>query len=63
MVFSLPLCFNLQEMQNAIDLAYTDTNLNPPNIKAQNTVLRKNGIPTSDELINHIANEAQIRQT
>lgn len=48
-----------QDIQNAIDLAYTDSNLSPINIKAQNAVLRKDEIPTPDELICHIANEVQ----
>jgi len=52
-----------QEIQNAIDFAYTDPNSSIINIKAQNAVPRKNGIPTPDELICHIANEVNRRQT
>ena len=51
-----------QDIQNAIDLAYTDSNLSPINIKAQNAVPRKGEIPTPDELICHIANEVHRRQ-
>ncbi len=52
-----------QDIQNAIDFAYTDPNSSVINIKAQNAVPRKNGIPTPDELICHIANEVHRRQT
>jgi len=51
------------DIQNAIDFAYTDPNLSPINIKAQNAVLRKDKIPTPDELISHIVNEVHRRQT
>ena len=52
-----------QDIQNAIDFAYSDPNSSLINIKAQNAVPRKDEIPTQDELICHIVNEVHRRQT
>lgn len=52
-----------QDIQNAIDFAYADPNLSLINIKAQNAVLRKDEIPTPDELICHIVKDVHGRQT
>ena len=52
-----------QDIQNAIDFAYSDPDSSLINIKAQNSVPRKDEIPTPDELICHIVNEVHRRQT
>lgn len=49
-----------QDMQVAINAAYTDPDRNLINIKAQNAVPHKGDIPTPDELIDYVA--AKIRQ-
>lgn len=46
-----------QDIKDAIDFAYTDPNPSFINVKAQNAVLRKNKIPTPDELISHVASK------
>ena len=52
-----------QDIQTAIKITYSDTNLSPKNIRAQNAVPRKGDIPTPDELICHIVNEMHKKQT
>lgn len=48
-----------QDMQEAINTAYTDPDRNLINIKAQNTVARKGDIPTPDELIRYAASKVR----
>ncbi|BAK98638.1 hypothetical protein OBV_14400 [Oscillibacter valericigenes Sjm18-20] len=51
-----------QNIQEAINAAYTDPDRNLITIKAQNAVLRRGEIPTPDELINYAAAEVRRRE-
>lgn len=46
-----------QDMQEAINTAYTDPDRNLINIKVQNSVPRKGDIPTPNEMIRFAATE------
>lgn len=51
-----------QDMQEAINAAYTDPDRNLINIKVQNAIPHKGKIPTPDELIHYAVAEVRRRE-